>query len=81
MSCGLGRRASVEMILENSGLISVDIIDGHCLAPSASQSFMNSAPCLLFSFTLRIQILFLACDNFHELAAVSCLGGPRQTSH
>ena len=81
MSCGLGRRALVEMILENSGLISVTVIAGHCLAPSASQSFVNSTPCLLFSFTVRIQILFLACDNLHEMAAVSYLGGPRKTAH
>ena len=81
MSCGLGRRAPVEIISENSGLISVDIIDGHCLAPSASQSFMNSAPCLLFSFTVRIQMVFLACENLHEMAALSYLGGPRKTAH
>ena len=34
---------------------------------------------LLFSFTVRIKILFLACDNLHELAALPFLGDPGKT--
>ena len=36
LSCGLGRSASVEMILEKSGLISVAVIDGYHLPHSVS---------------------------------------------
>ena len=34
---------------------------------------------LLFSFTVRVKILFLACDNLHDLTALPFLGDPGKT--
>ena len=36
---------------------------------------------LVFSFTVRTELLFLVCDNLHELTAVWFLRGHRKTLH
>ena len=79
MSCGLGKSASVEMILEKSGFISVAVIDGYHLPHSVSSIIPEFISRDYFSHSMRTEILPLACDNLHELAALSFLGDLRKT--
>ena len=85
LSCGLGRSASVEMILEKSGFLSVAVIGGYHLPRSVSlnHSWIH-LQWLLFSITVRTETLLLAGDNLHESITIPFRGGqgaPRKTEH
>ena len=85
LSCGLGRSASMEMILEKSGFLSVAVIGGYHLPRSVSlnHSWIH-LQWLLFSITVRTETLLLAGDNLHESITIPFRGGqgaPRKTEH
>ena len=75
-SCGLGRSASMEMILEKSGFLSVAVIGGYHLPRSVSlnHSWIH-LQWLLFSITVRTETLLLAGDNLHESITIPFRGG------
>ena len=85
LSCGLGRSASVEMVLEKSVFLSVAVIGGYHLPHSVplNHSWIH-LQWLLFSITVRTETLLLAGDNLHESITIPFRGGqgaPRKTEH